>query len=143
MFLSCSLQDFWRHFSPADGTIESNCVLTHIKISTNSIAYTILDLEDGLKDQGSTSFKLWHSRDVVFLPLLQTKEGLYCSSLVVLNVDGSTLLLAMVISGSTLFDGKNDRVKESIQHCLLQYEGIEGRRALALLDCKQPEILVL
>jgi hypothetical protein len=133
---------FGGNFQPADGTSESNRVRTHTKISTNAIAYTILDIGDGLKDRGHTSFKLWHGRDVAFLPPLQTKEGLYCSSLVVLDVDGSTLSLTTIISGSTLSDGKNDRVVESKQKCSLQYEGIEGRRVFALLNRKPPEILV-
>jgi hypothetical protein len=137
-----SLGFFGGNFQPADGTIESNHVQTHTKISTNAIVYTILKIEDGLKDQGSTSFKLWYGCDVAYLPPLQTKEGLHCLSLVVLDVNGSALSHTTVISGSTLSNCNDDRVKESIQKCSLQYEGIEGHRVLALLDGKQPEILV-
>ncbi|KAL3810747.1 hypothetical protein ACHAXA_008560 [Cyclostephanos tholiformis] len=122
--------------------VESNRVRTHTRITPNTIAYSILDIEDGLNDRGSTSFKLLHGRDVTFLPPLQTEEGLYCSSLVVLDVDGSTLSLATVISSIGLSDGSNDKVIESIQKCSLQYEAIEGRRVFALLKGKQPRLLL-
>jgi hypothetical protein len=134
---------FGGNFQYAGENRESNRVRrTHTWITPNTIAYSILDIEDGLIDRGSTSFKLLHGRDATFLPPLETEEGIYCSSLVVLDVDGSTLSLATVISSSTLSGGKNDKVVESIQKCSLQYEGIEGRRVFALVTGKQPRILL-
>ena len=116
-------------------------VRTHTEIPINSIAYTILDIEHGLKDRGSASFKLLHGRDVAFLPPLQTEDGHYCSSLVVLDVSGSNLSVTTVISSSILSE-INDKVVESVQMCSLQYECIEGRRVFLLLNGEQPEILL-
>ncbi|KAL7540930.1 hypothetical protein ACHAXR_010494, partial [Thalassiosira sp. AJA248-18] len=115
-------------------------VRTHTRTSPNAVAYTILDMNDGLTNNNnssssSSSFQLRHGRDVAFLPPSLTEGGtFYCSSLIVLDPTGAALSITTAITASNLPEGENERVVESIQTCSLQYEGIEGRRVFALLN---------
>ncbi|KAL7430349.1 hypothetical protein ACHAXH_002811 [Discostella pseudostelligera] len=126
----------------ADDNNEQKRVRPQTKISTDAVAYTILDIENGVHNQGSTSFILRHGRDVAFLQPSQTDDGFYCSSLVVLEADGSAISLVTAISSRALRHGENERIVEPIEKCSLQYEGIEGHRVFTLLNGNHPEILV-
>ena len=128
-----------------DESEESSRIRTQTRPSHNAVAYTILDIEDGLKNRGSTNFQLRYGRDVAFLPPKMTEGGFYCSTLVVLDHDGSTLSVTTAITSTILPEGENERVVESIQKCSLQYEGIEGHRVFALFNngsSRDPEILL-
>jgi len=115
---------------------------THTRIPPAPVAYAIIDLDEAVKYRGSTPFTLRHGRDVAFLPPARTDDGFYCSSMVVLDPSGSSLSMTTAITSSTLPEGENEVVVESIGKCSLQYEGIEGRRVFALLNCNKPEVLV-
>ena len=124
------------------GEDESERSRTHTRISPSPVAYAIIDLDEAMKHRGSTPFTLRHGRDVAFLPPARTDDGFYCSSLVVLDPSGSSLSMTTAISSSTLPEGENEVIVESIGKCSLQYEGIEGRRVFVLLNGNNPEVLV-
>jgi len=136
---------FGGNFVYDGGSNNESRVRTHTRLSPDAVAYTILDINNGINNggEGSASFKLRHGRDVAFLPPSQTAD-FYCSSLVVLDHDGLALSITTAITSHTLPQGENERVVESIQKCSLQYEGIVGRRVFALLNGGRgpPEILL-
>eukprot|EP00986_Skeletonema_menzelii_P008117 scaffold3342_cov150-Skeletonema_menzelii.AAC.1 len=115
---------------------------TQTRLPHSPVAYAIIDLDDAMKQRGSTPFTLRHGRDVAFLPPARTNDGFYCSSVIVLHPTGTSLSMTTVISSDTLSEKENEVIVESIGKCSLQYEGIEGHRVFALLNCNSPEVLV-
>lgn len=102
---------------------------------------------DGIQSRGSAFFRLLRGRDAAFLPF-KPDENFRCSSLLVLDTDGTSLSVTTVISSSkslTMEKEEDDevRVVESARKCSL--EGIVGRRVFALLGCgddRPPEISI-
>lgn len=115
---------------------------THTRIPRSPVAFAIIDLDEAMKRRGSTSFTLRHGRDVAFLPPTRTNDGFYCSSMIVLDPSGSYLSMTTAISSSTLPEGENEVIVESIGKCSLHYEGVEGHQVFALYNCNRPEVLV-
>ncbi|KAL3788523.1 hypothetical protein HJC23_006561 [Cyclotella cryptica] len=116
---------------------------THTRVSTDPVAYAILDIDEIMKNRFSSSFTLRHARDVAFLPTSQMEGGFYCSSLVVLDADGSGLSITTVISSRSQKDGVTEKVIESEDKCLLHHEGIQGRRVFTLLNGDHPQLLLV
>eukprot|EP00956_Cyclotella_meneghiniana_P022269 scaffold41876_cov59-Cyclotella_meneghiniana.AAC.1 len=110
-------------------------------ISTDPVAYALLDIDEAMKDRTAASFTLRHARDVAFLPTFKMEGGFYCSSIVVLDPDGSGLSITTVISSQSR-DGMTEKVIESEDKCLLHHEGIVGRRVFALLNGEDPQLLL-
>ncbi|KAL3780138.1 hypothetical protein ACHAWO_008198 [Cyclotella atomus] len=115
---------------------------THVRLSTDPVAYALLDIDEAMKHRSSASFfTLRHARDVAFLPTFQMEGGFYCSSVIVLDPDGTGLSITTVIS-SRVKDGMTEKVIESEDKCLLHHEGIEGRRVFVLLNNGRPQLLL-
>ena len=114
---------------------------THTRIPTDPVAYALLDIDEAMLHRSSTSFTLRHARDVSFLPTFIMEGGFYCSSIVVLDPDGTGLSITTVISSRSR-GGTSEKVIESEDKCSLHHEGIEGRRVFTLLNDGHPQLLL-
>ena len=114
---------------------------THTRIPTDPVAYALLDIDEAISHRSSTSFTLRHARDVSFLPTFKMEGGFYCSSIAVLDPDGTGLSITTVISSRSR-DGMTDKVIESEDKCSFHHEGIVGRRVFTLLNHGHPQLLL-